>query len=157
MYMEDDEFSHLTARLEQYASQMATLQTRMEMQQDYDELKRKYAALEQENKQLREENKRLQTEVKESEIKSSYLLNYIILSAEKIKEFVRVLHNMDRWAFLRTFVMWSVPDNLRAQEQKRIEEVLGLPQDQLPQVVMNDPTFNGPMYDVHDNEGINLE
>ena len=62
-----------------------------------------------------------------SAMENRFLKNYIMLSAEKIMEFVRTLKSIDHWALLRTFVQWSVPKELEAVERERIEEVMPLP------------------------------
>ena len=69
------------------------------------------------------------------------LKNYILLSAERIKKFFGQLEGIDRWAFLRTFLEWSLPDELRKEEMPRIDELLALPDRVGPTVVNN--TFAG--------------
>ena len=66
-----------------------------------------------------------------------------MLSVERIKSFMRRLKDIDRWAFLRTFVFWSLPAELEEQEKALAEEVMALPDEQpvmsvdAKQVVMN--------------------
>ena len=86
-----------------------------------------------------------------------FLTNYIMLSAEKIKIFVSRLNSVDRWSFLRTFMQWTLPEELLAKELPLIDQVMPMPNRQTQGgVVMNGPTFNGPMYDVHGNEEVKL-
>ena len=93
-----------------------------------------------------------------SEMENMFLKNCFILSLEKIKSFVSRLNSIDRWAFLRTFMHWTMPEELRARELPMIDKVMPMP-DGAAQggVVMNEPTFNGPMYDVHNNDEVKLE
>ena len=63
-----------------------------------------------------------------SELKSMLLTNYILLSADKIKKFVEGLNSVERWAFLRTFMQWSLPEELQARELPLIDKVMPMPQ-----------------------------
>jgi hypothetical protein len=65
------------------------------------------------------------------------------------------LKNIDRWSFLRSFIEWSLPDENRNEEKKLIEEVMVLPNED-PRIIMNQPQFDGPMYDVHDNDDVDI-
>ena len=86
-----------------------------------------------------------------------YLRNLLILSGERIKSFMQHLKNIDKWAFLRTFVDCCLPDRHRAEQQQLMNELMALPdENSKPQILMQNPTFEGPMYDVHDNDDVNL-
>ena len=111
--------------------------------------------LEKDNALLKERVSFLEKMLAAAELKSIMLKNYIILSAEKIKSFVATLSNFDRWAFLHTFMTWSIPDEHKAEELEMIDEVMQLPNTSTG-IVMNAPTFNGPMYDVHGNDEVKL-
>ena len=92
-----------------------------------------------------------------SEMENLYLTKYIQLSREKIKAFVAGLESIDRWTFLRTFVELSLPEELLAKELPLIDAAMPMPRKcSQGSVVLNDPTFNGPMYDVHDNDEVKL-
>ena len=92
-----------------------------------------------------------------TELEKMFLTNYIMLSAEKIKIFVSRLNSVDRWSFLRTFMQWTLPEELLAKELPLIDQVMPMPNRQTQGgVVMNGPTFNGPMYDMHGNEEVKL-
>ena len=86
-----------------------------------------------------------------------YLRNLLILSGERIKTFVQHLKSIERWAFLRTFVDCCLPDGHRAEQQRLMNELMALPEESTkPQILMQNPTFEGPMYDVHDNDDVKL-
>lgn len=104
--------------------------------------------LEAERQAVTEMTERLQQRVAELEqlqtaktLECMVLKNYILLSAERIKKFFGQLEGIDRWAFLRTFLEWSLPDELRKEEMPRIDELLALPDRVGPTVVNN--TFAG--------------
>lgn len=61
------------------------------------------------------------------EIENLYLKNCFILSLEKIKAFVKGLNSIDRWAFLRTFMHWTTPEELQAKELPLIDQVMPMP------------------------------
>ncbi len=62
-----------------------------------------------------------------STVENLVLKNYIMLSAEKMKVFVARLGKMEQWAFLRTFVEWSLPDELEREERAMLNKVMPLP------------------------------
>ena len=91
-----------------------------------------------------------------ADIENLCLKNCIMLSIEKIKTFMVGLDSVDRWALLRSFVQMSLPEELKAMELPLIDKVMPMPSVAQNGVVMNAPTFNGPMYDVHDNDEVRL-
>lgn len=88
------------------------------------------AEKERENAWLREEVERQKEAAATSKMQAMYLKSYIMLSVERIKSFMRRLKDIDRWAFLRTFVFWSLPAELEEQEKALAEEVMALPDEQ---------------------------
>lgn len=90
-------------------------------------------------------------------IENRLLKNVLLLSAERIKEFMKHLRSMDRWAILRTFVECTLAERNRKEQMALMDEVMTLPEEQKPTLEMKNPTFNGPMYDVHGNENVRLE
>lgn len=110
-----------------------------------------------------EEIVRLRAELEEARnvsaanyVENIYLRNLLILSGERIRSFVSHLKNVEKWAFLRTFVECCLPDRHRAEQQQLMNEVMSLPDESSPQVLMQNPTINGPVYDVHDNDDVKL-
>ena len=63
-----------------------------------------------------------------TDMKNMILTNYIVLSMEKIKSFVKGLYKMEQWAFLRAFIQWSLPEELMAQERGMVEQVMPMPE-----------------------------
>ena len=125
--------------------------------------KDRLATLEQELQRVREERDRwrgeaemLRHQMVMSEMQNALLKKYIILSAEKIKVFVRRLNNIDHWSFLRSFMLWVLPDEYKKEEIDRIDDVMSLPMENHQVITLNQPTFQGPMCDVHGNEEVNL-
>lgn len=108
------------------------------------------------NRALCEESSRLKAQRDKAEFEISVLRKYILLSKEKIAEFVKTLRSINHWAFLRAFVMWALPDEYRELEMPGVDEVMGLPQGNATGIVMNQPTFQGPMYDVHGNSDVDI-
>lgn len=70
----------------------------------------------------------LEARTRESEMKTMYLENYIMLSVERIKDYVATLNKMELWAFLRAFVDWSLPEELRMQELPLLNKAMPLPE-----------------------------
>jgi hypothetical protein len=131
-----EEFSSLSQKMEDRRVRISELEREVQREREGRLMaEEKYMTL------LRE-NERLKMERNDAEFRASYLREYIILSAEKISEFVKRLKNIDRWAFLRSFVMWVLPEELRSEEMRRIEEVMALPVEESAGITNN---FNGPV------------
>ena len=128
------------------------------------ELERALREQQAENARQRGEIDQLKAELVETQnvttaryMENIYLRNLLILSGERIKSFMQHLKNIDKWAFLRTFVDCCLPDRHRAEQQQLMNELMALPDENIkPQILMQNPTFEGPMYDVHDNDDVNL-
>lgn len=134
---------------------------KLEIQYDIEREKRQRLEAEVKEQQvmletLRHENEMLKQQNVATELRNMYLTNYIMLSAERIKEFVAHLCDIDRWAFLRTFMLWVIPKELEASERELIEEAMAMPAIGNKGVTLNQPTFNGAMYDVHGNGEVQL-
>ena len=128
------------------------------------ELERALSEQKAENVRQQGEIERMKVELVEAQnvttakyMENIYLRNLLILSGERIKSFMQHLKNIDKWAFLRTFVDCCLPDRHRAEQQQLMNELMALPdENSKPQILMQTPTFEGPMYDVHDNDDVNL-
>ena len=128
------------------------------------ELERALCEQKAENVRQQGEIERMKVELVEAQnvttakyMENIYLRNLLILSGERIKSFMQHLKNIDKWAFLRTFVDCCLPDRHRAEQQQLMNELMALPdENSKPQILMQNPTFEGPMYDVHDNDDVNL-
>ena len=117
-----------------------------------------------ENNRQRKEIEQMKKEMEEVQsittaryMENIYLRNLLILSGERIRSFMMRLKSIDKWAFLRTFVDCCLPDRHRAEQQRLMNELMALPDENAkPQILMQNPTFEGPMYDVHDNDDVKL-
>ncbi len=147
--MSIEEFSSLSSKMEDRMVRIAELERQLA------EEKAHSREVEEENRALNEEIVWIKAQRDEAKFVNEYLRHYIILSAEKIREFMMRLKNIDRWSFLRSFIEWSLPDEYRNEEKKLIEEVMVLPNED-PRIIMNQPQFDGPMYDVHDNDDVDI-
>lgn len=108
-----------------------------------DSLKKENEMLRKENVKLKEYNQVLETINTATKLNNLILKNYIILSAEKIKQFLTSMCNFDRWAFLRTFVTWAVPEELKQLEQNTIDDTMALPEEEKAPPVSQQNNFYG--------------
>lgn len=104
---------------------------------------------------LIEENARLASQSTSLNLQNHYLRNIIYLSAERVKEFSLHVKDMAFFSLLHTFLEWATPEKYRNEQLAVLHEVLPLPEDN-PQVVFKNPKFEGPMFDVHDNDEVKL-
>lgn len=144
-----DEFMRLSQELAEKDVCIAQLRDKLQVTEEkLDEERQKNSA-------LQEENSILKTQRDKVEFENSVLRKYILLSKEKIAEFVKTLRNINHWAFLRAFVVWALPEEFREQEMPCVDEVMGLPKDNPTGYVLNQPTF-GSMFDVHGNNDVEI-
>jgi hypothetical protein len=128
------------------------------------ELERALREQQAENARQRDEIERMKAELVDVQnvttaryMENIFLKNLLILSGERIKVFMQHLKNIDKWALLRTFVDCCLPDRHRAEQKQLMDELMALPSENTkPQILMQNPTFEGPMYDVHDNDDVKL-
>ncbi|MBE6270642.1 MAG: hypothetical protein E7101_06790 [Prevotella ruminicola] len=106
--------------------------------------------------QLTEENAKLTSQSNSLNIQNQYLRNMLYLSVERVKEFMQHVKGMMNYSFLRTFLEWTTPEKYRNEQLALLNEVMALP-DEKSQMVLENPTFQGPMYDVHDNDEVKLD
>ena len=180
MEFNQSEFEALMQRLEDYASQVSKLKTQLEMQPEIESLKKemdmKQAELNLKQAELdkmtaerddlagkyevqTQHGKELEEKATEASVENIFLKKFLILSAERIKEFMKTLKTMREWSFVRTFVEWSLPEKYRQEQKQLMDEIMGLPindDNNLPKVLMDHPTFEGPMFDVHHNDDVKL-
>ena len=127
------------------------------LERDVVDLNGKLDSAEEEIARLTAENQKLKEAATTLDIENNYLRTVLILSAEKVKEFVKRLTNIDRWSFLRTFVEWTLPDKGRSEQQALVNELMALPREPMtPNITLDNPSFDGPMFDVHDNGDVKL-
>ncbi|MBR2231363.1 MAG: hypothetical protein IJ891_03250 [Prevotella sp.] len=110
------EFSEKDVKISQLQAENASLKKENEM-------------LREENMQLKDHNQLLETINTAAKLNNLILKNYIILSVEKIKQFMASMSNFDRWAFLRSFVSWAVPEELKQLEQHIVDDTMKLPEE----------------------------
>ena len=146
-----EELNALTENTSAMRIQIADYERRMA------EMEKSIAEKDETISQLKNDNKMLTEKQKNLDIENSFLRNFLILSGERIKEFMKRVTGLDAWALLRTFVLWSLPEKARREQMKLIDEVMALPTEQKAAMVMENPTFQGPMFDVHDNNEVKLD
>ncbi len=106
--------------------------------------------------QLTEENTKLTAQSNTLNIQNQYLRNMLYLSVERVKEFMMHVKGMINYSLIRTFLEWTTPEKFRNEQLAVLNEVLRLPEEKT-QMVFENPTFQGPMYDVHDNDEVKLK
>ena len=118
-----------------------------------------------------------------TEIENAYLKRYLMLSWTKIKSFMSHIHDIQLLAFLHTFMLKTVSEEMGSKALEVINEAVQLPDEEKPstqiqaeQVIMqNNGTVNGPepretatktdkqvkravelLMDAHDEQGVYL-
>lgn len=91
------------------------------------ELERQLAEEKNENTQLKETVKMLEAANTAAKLENMMLRNYITLSVEKIKAFVSRLKGIERFAFLKTFLEYVLPQEHYQEQLLLVNEVMTLP------------------------------
>lgn len=145
-----EELNALTDKTSGLLVQITILQHELEAE------KTKNARQQEEIVQLKSDLMVAQSLKTQADVENAFLKKFLILSAERIREFMKTLKTMREWTFARMFVEWAMPEKYRKEQKQLMDEIMGLPKSDLPQVLLENPTFGGPMYDVHDNEDVKL-
>ena len=91
------------------------------------ELERQLAVKTSENARLTETVKVLEAANTAAKLENMMLRNYITLSVEKIKAFVSRLKGIERFAFLKTFLEYVLPQEHYQEQLLLVNEVMTLP------------------------------
>ena len=91
------------------------------------ELERQLAVKTSENTRLTETVKVLEAANMAAKLENMMLRNYITLSVEKIKAFVGCLKGIERFAFLKTFLEYVLPQEHYQEQLLLVNEVMTLP------------------------------
>ena len=93
------------------------------------ELERQLAVKTSENTRLTETVKVLEAANMAAKLENMMLRNYITLSVEKIKAFVSRLKGIERFAFLKTFLEYVLPQEHYQEQLLLVNEVMTLPDE----------------------------
>lgn len=120
------------------------------------ELQRLLAVKTLENAKLMEEAQLLKMEFAATRLENMLLKNYITLSAEKIKVFVSHLNGIDRFAFLKTFLEYVLPQERYQEQLLLVNEVMTMPDEtkQVGGTVVNGDWIEGDKHEHIDQMSI---
>ena len=108
------------------------------------ELERQLAVKTIENTQLKDTVKMLEMANTAAKLENMMLRNYITLSVEKIRAFVGRLKGIERFAFLKTFLEYVLPQEHYQEQLLLVNDVMTMPDDRTPQVsITHVDQFNG--------------
>ena len=93
------------------------------------ELERQLAERMGECEQLRNRVGALEADNEAARLEIMMLRNYITLSVEKIKAFVKRLQSLDRFAFLKTFLECVLPQEHYQEQLMLVNEVMTIPEE----------------------------
>jgi hypothetical protein len=71
----------------------------------------------------------LEADNEKARIEILLLRNYITLSVEKIRAFMKRLNSLDRFAFLKTFLECALPKEHYQEQLMRVNEVMTIPEE----------------------------
>ena len=147
MNLSAEEFLSLSNQLSDRDVKTAELELQLQ------QTKQLLAIKEAENVALTQQLSELQQAHEAIELENTYLKRYLWLSWSKIKNFMAHIHDIRLLAFLQTFMLKTVSEEMGARALEVINEAVQLPDDevkpsthiQADQVIMqNSGTVNGP-------------
>lgn len=101
------------------------------------DLERQLAEKKDENEQLKGRVKQLEADNTAAKLENVLLKNYITLSVERIKNFVKRLKGIERFAFLKTFLEYVLPREHYQEQLLLVNEVMEIPEEPNVQQVTN--------------------
>lgn len=146
MNLTADEFLSLSTQLSDRDIKVTELEKRLE------DTMRLLAIKSAENEALVQRVSELEQAHEAVELENTYLKRYLWLSWSKIKNFMSHIHDIRLLAFLQTFMLKTVSEEMGARALEVINEAVQLPDEEKPstqiqadQVIMqNNGTVNGP-------------
>ena len=83
---------------------------------------------------------------------------YILLSVERVRDFFSHIRDFNLLSAIKSFVLDMLPPNATPEQRAFTQDVMRLPMpEETPQAItMNNPHFEGAMYDVHGNDEVKL-
>ena len=147
MNLTADEFLSLSTQLSDRDIKVTELEKKLE------ETMQRLAIKEAENEALVQRVSELEQAHELMELENTYLKRYLWLSWSKIKNFMSHIHDIRLLAFLQTFMLKTVSEEMGTRALEVINEAVQLPDDevkpsthiQADQVIMqNSGTVNGP-------------
>ena len=146
MNLTADEFLSLSTQLSDRDIKVTELEKKLE------ETMQRLAIKEAENEALVQRVSELEQAHELMELENTYLKRYLWLSWSKIKNFMSHIHDIRLLAFLQTFMLKTVSEEMGARALEVINDAVQLPDEEKPstqiqadQVIMqNSGTVNGP-------------
>lgn len=140
MEFNKEEFDSLTQKLEQYAAQLSTLQTKLELQPEIESMKNELACLRQkldvvtaERDELAEkyeaEHQRceeLDNQMTTAMVENAWLKNCIILSLANIRAFMRKVRRLEIKSLFLTFLHKTILPEMGARSIQAIDDTIEL-------------------------------
>lgn len=140
MEFNQGEFDSVTQRLEQYASQVSILQTKLELQPEIESLKKELDLRQSEldkvkaerdelaEKYAAEQRRRMELEgqITTAAVENAWLKNCILLSLTNIKTFMRMVKRIELKSVLITFLHKTILPDMGPRGIQAIDETIEL-------------------------------
>lgn len=96
------------------------------------ELERQVGCLQAENQMLKKHVEFLETTTAVTQMANMFLRNYLMLSVEKIRVFVRHLNGIEKFSFIKAFLEYGLPQEHRREQQDLVDQLMVLPDETKP-------------------------
>ena len=159
-----EDFNSLTEERSRRDVEIARLKMEKDMMQRLhtEEMK----AAEKRHDELRAENDALKNRIQELEhdfanmrFENHLMKHYILLSVERIKFFFARIPSIELLSAIKSFVLDVLPETATPDQIAYANKMMTLPnpKETPTSISMNNPHFDGPMYDIHGNEQVKLD
>lgn len=158
------DFNALTAEMSRRDVKIARLE--MEMEANRKKHCEELQTMQQERNELWAENDSLKQKIcdmntayENLRFENHWMKQYILLSVERVREFFSHIRDFTLLSAIKSFVLDVLPPNATPEQRAFTQDVMRLkmPEDAPQSITMQNPHFNGPMYDVHGNNEVNLD
>ena len=159
-----EDFNSLTEERSKRDVEIARLKMELEMQQQLHTKEMK--AAERQRDELLAENNELKNRIQELEhdfenmrFENHWMKQYILLSVERVQGFFARIRSIELLSAIKSFVLDVLPETATPDQIAYANKMMTLPKpkETPTSISMNNPHFDGPMYDIHGNQQVKLD
>lgn len=152
-----EERSRRDVKIAELSMEISSLKLRHETEMKAVEQERD--ALWAENNELKNRIHELEADYENVRFENHWMKQYILLSVERVKLFFARIHSIELLSAIKSFVLDVLPDTATPEQIAYANRMMVLPKpkEAPPTINMTNPYFDGPMYDIHENDEVKLD
>lgn len=159
-----EDFNSLTEERSRRDVEIARLRMELEMtrrlhREELQKLERERDGLWAENAALKDRIGKMECDFENMRFENHWMKQYILLSVERIQHFFTRIGSIELLSAIKSFVLDVLPETATPEQIAYASRMMTLPtpQEAQPTISMTNPHFDGPMYDIHENQQVKLD